>query len=141
MLVISTKKNEAGKGEKKVYLCKYGVCGWIQFYLGVVREGFIERTVTYQPEVGEQTSQTDIEGESIPGRDFDMGTFLGCLKHSEGNPVPLSQAREARVIGSEVREGIIWHLDLWILTFILIKMGESLKGFEERSIIVWFVFS
>ena len=83
--------------EKKVYLCKYGVCGWIQFYLGVVREGFIERTVTYQPEVGEQTSQTDIEEESIPGRDFDMVTFLGCLKHSEGNPVPLSQAREARV--------------------------------------------
>lgn len=46
--------------EKKIYLCKYGVCGWTQFYLGVVRDGLIERTVRYQPEGGEQTSQTDI---------------------------------------------------------------------------------
>lgn len=83
--------------EKKIYLCKYGVCGWTQFYLGVVRDGLIERTVRYQPEGGEQTSQTDIWEESILGRDFDMGTFSGCLKHSEGDPVPLSQAREARV--------------------------------------------
>ena len=83
--------------EKKVYLCKYGECGWKQFYLGVVREGLIERKVRYQPEVGEQTSQMNIWEESIPGRDFDMGTSLGCLEHSKGNPVPLSQAREARV--------------------------------------------
>ena len=46
--------------EKKVYLCKYGECGWKQFYLGVVRKGLIERKVRYQPEVGEQTSQMNI---------------------------------------------------------------------------------